>query len=279
MVINKKNILIYVVVLLAFQLGYMASREKFFPLNQWYKKKFEEIKVESPSVFSNTSNREMVKCPDQNDMILIVGFGQSNSANHQGQRYQSNDNSVLNFYNGACYLAKDPMLGATGGAGSIWIPLGNMLAKKTGKKIVFATFGVSGASITSWVDKDLRGFYAKNILSIQAKYKSVDYFLWIQGESDRGMKPFEYGEKLRKLISSTKENFPNSKFLLSATTYCHGKSDPLIRSEQVNMASVMPDVFMLGDTDKYSDFKYRYDDCHLSGQGIQAIVHEFIKYF
>ena len=279
----KKNIIYIVAILISFKLGYEASKAKIFPLSQWYQRNYGEKEVEViplPDVYINTSNNEKVECPNENDAILIVGFGQSNSANHQGQRYESNDNNVLNLYNGNCYLAKDPMLGATENSGSIWIPLASKLAKKTGKKIVLATFGVGGTSVTRWSnDKDLGFFYHQNISSIKTKYKSVNYFLWIQGEQDKGMNPVDYGDNLRKIIQNTKEDFPKSKFMLSATTYCSGNGDAKINLEQKNIAKTIPDVYLMGDTDKYAGHKFRYDDCHLSSIGVEAITSDFIKSF
>jgi len=123
------------------------------------------------------------------------------------------------------------------------------------------------------------GVYQQNISSIKTKYKSADYFVWIQGESDKGMNPSVYGDNLRRIIQNTKEDFPKSKFMLSATTYCSGTGDNQINAEQKNIAKNMPDVYLIGDTDKYTLSKFRYDDCHFSGEGVEAITNEFIKSF
>jgi hypothetical protein len=282
MYFKKKSIYI-VGILISFKLGYEANKAKIFPLPQWYQRNYGENKVEVIPLLvvnNNTSSNEKVECPSESEVILIVGFGQSNSANHQGQRYESNNNNIINLYNENCFLAKDPMLGSTGTSGSIWIPLANKLAKKTGKKIVLATFGVEATSVTRWSnDKDLGYFYHQNISSIKRKYKSVNYFLWIQGEADKGMNPVVYGDKLRKIILNTKEDFPKSKFMLSSTTYCRGTGDTQINAEQKSIAKTMPGVYLMGDTDKYAGHKFRYDDCHLSGVGVEAITTEFIKSF
>jgi hypothetical protein len=174
----------------------------------------------------------------------------------------------------------DPMLGASGHAGSIWIPLANKLANISGKKIILSTFGIGGTSIKRWADhEDLGYFYDQNILSLKQKYNSINFFIWIQGEADIGMSPLAYGEGLRKLINKTKLEFPASKFMLSATTYCGGLDNAQINAEQKNVAKTMADVFLLGDTDKFSELKFRYDNCHLSGVGVEAITLEFIKSF
>lgn len=153
--------------MISFKFGYEAHKAKIFPLSLWYQRNYgekaEEV-IPLPNVYNDIQSKEKVGCPSENDTILIIGFGQSNSANQQGHRHESKKKNILNFYNGNCYLAKDPMLGATGNRGSIWIPLANSLAKKTGKKIVLATFGIGNSSVTHWSnDEDLGRVYQQNI--------------------------------------------------------------------------------------------------------------------
>ena len=59
-----------------------------------------------------------VACPSQDDVtaVLLV-IGQSNAANYQGQRQQSQDDRVVNFSAGHCYRAASPLLGADGDLG------------------------------------------------------------------------------------------------------------------------------------------------------------------
>jgi hypothetical protein len=276
-------ILIFAFFLSAFKLGYEASKANFFPIGKWYKLNYGEKKIESPKapdVFTDTSNRVKIECPKVNDSVIVVAFGQSNSANYAGQRYESKNNSVVNFYNGSCYVAKDPMLGATGNAGSIWIPFGKKLTQKTGKKVVLVTFGVGGTSINRWTDSnDLGGFMDVNLSELKSTYGYVNYFLWVQGESDKGLDSSKYESQLASLIKKTKMYFPSSKFMLSATTYCGGSDDSAINATQKNISNKLPNVFLLGDTDKYTSSIYRYDDCHFSGLGVEAIASEFLHPF
>jgi hypothetical protein len=67
--------------------------------------------------------------------------------------------------------------------------------------------------------------------------------------------------------------------MLSATTYCANNKNTKINAIQKQIANSIPGVFLLGDTDKFSELKYRYDNCHLSESGVNAVVSDFIKSF
>lgn len=281
--LKKYKLILVFIFLSSLKLGYEAGKANFFPISKWYEANYGEKKNELthlPDVFRDTSNKVKTECPNINDSIIVVAFGQSNSANHAGQRFESKNNSVVNFYNGSCYVAKDPMLGATGNAGSIWIPFGQKLTQKSGKKVVLVTFGVGGTSINRWTDsKDLGGFMDLNLSELKSTYGSVNYFLWVQGEADKGIDPSKYEFQLASLIKKTKTYFPGSKFMLSATTYCEGTDDSAINAIQKNISNKFPAVSCLGDTDKYTNSIYRYDDCHFSGLGVEAIASEFLHSF
>ena len=75
--------------------------------------------------YSDTSDRARVACHSENTSIVLLTFGQSISANHGATNYTPHGDVVnFNTNDGQCYLAKDPLLGATsnpsGNSGSIW---------------------------------------------------------------------------------------------------------------------------------------------------------------
>lgn len=109
----------------SFSLGYKARQRD---------EKIENQKNNPETIFSDTAQKEEANCPDNSNAIVMVAFGQSNSANYEGERHESKSDAIVNFYNGKCYKAKDPMLGATGRFGSIWIPLATEISKRTEKK-------------------------------------------------------------------------------------------------------------------------------------------------
>lgn len=218
---------------------------------------------------SDLSGRFEIPCPAEEDAIILVGFGQSNSANAQGQRYESNTNKIINFYNGRCYPAVDPMLGSTGNRGSIWIPVAKKL--QTDKSIVIMAFGVGGTSISEWLDQNkLSLFYQANKNSLKTIYNNPDYIIWIQGESDKNTSPPVYKEQLSIWLNSVMQDFQTATILITGTTYCHGVGNDKIVTIQEEVAKDLNAIY-IGSTDKFNELSDRYDNCHFSAQGVNKV--------
>jgi hypothetical protein len=71
--------------------------------------------------------KKAVICPQQTDhTAVLLLIGQSNAGNHAGQRFGSEHGETLvNFFDGQCYVAASPLLGADGTSGEYWTELGN----------------------------------------------------------------------------------------------------------------------------------------------------------
>lgn len=109
---------------------------------------------------TNFPNKLRVNCPKQTDetAVLLV-IGQSNSANHAEKKYTTkNPTKVFNYYEGKCYVASSPLLGATGEEGEFITPLSDkLIANGTYKKVVIISADYGGSSISRWQkDGDLR---------------------------------------------------------------------------------------------------------------------------
>jgi len=65
---------------------------------------------------ASDDRKKAVACPQQTDRAaVLLLIGQSNAGNHAGQRFRSeHGENVVNFYNGRCYVAASPLLGADG---------------------------------------------------------------------------------------------------------------------------------------------------------------------
>lgn len=229
--------------------------------------------------YDDADSKTAVPCPDAKDALVVVAFGQSNSSNHLQPRMADTTNQVYNFYQGKCYIASDPMLGASGRGGSIWVPMGQKLAAATHKKIVISSFGIGGSTIQRWeYPKDLGGHMARNLAAVRDVYPHIDYFLWIQGESDVDDNAPAYGATLLRLIEVTKKWFPDSQFGISSTSFCADRMNTDITDKQKEIATTTPGVFWLGDTDQFRSAGYRRDNCHFDAKGTEAVVDEFMKH-
>ena len=78
-------------------------------------------------------------------VLVALTFGQSNSANH-GETPHTSGPGVLNFYLSKLYAARDPLLGATGGRGSVWTRFGDLvLAGGRYDAVVIAPIGTGSS--------------------------------------------------------------------------------------------------------------------------------------
>jgi len=233
------------------------------------------------SPYQDLHGKHQVACPKPQDAIVIAAFGQSNGSNWEEVRHEHYGNNVYNYYKGQCYIASDPMLGADGTRGSIWVPFAEKVVASTHKKVVIAPFGIGSTSVAEWADSNskLNQFGQQNMNDIAQTYPNVNAFFWIQGEQDRGSNGDGYEANLKTIIQRTHQQFPKATFFISATTYCAQKNNRIIHDIQTRVATNTPGVKLLGDTDLYTEKMYRYDDCHLSVKGIDAVTSDFAKNF
>ena len=280
MFINYKNFKILLYILLAFCAGYLANNYKLLSFAKSINKIFsEEIKmselikkkkIRGVSVKNDIKGKIEVACPRPESSYVIIGFGQSNSANSAGHRFKTKKN-ILNFFNGKCYKAEDPMLGTTGNAGSVWIPLAERLDIH-GKTIVLATFGVGSSAVSHWLDNNyLLPFYKKNIKKLNSIYPFPNAAVWIQGEADVETPTENFQKELEAWINIVTHDLPKTNIYITGTSYCKGKSNIKILDVQRKIAESYNATYV-GSTDTLSQSIYRYDDCHFSKNGILELA-------
>ncbi|NDG26107.1 MAG: hypothetical protein EB120_02885, partial [Proteobacteria bacterium] len=113
-------------------------------------------------------------CPTQSsDTGVLLAIGQSNSANHADKKVATRfPSQVFNYYDGKCYVASSPLLGATGEEGEFITPLADKLIENgTYKQIVIISSGIGATPISRWqADGDLNQMLLDTLASIK-KYK------------------------------------------------------------------------------------------------------------
>ena len=73
----------------------------------------------------NTSKILLKNFQDNKGFVLLI-LGQSNAANYASKLF-STKNKIYTFYDNEVAQAKDPLKGASGTKGNIWIPFSNEL--------------------------------------------------------------------------------------------------------------------------------------------------------
>ena len=222
-----------------------------------------------------------VPCPAERDPIVIATGGQSNAANtNSGADEREPSPDVLTFHEGACHLAASPMLGATGGRGSLWPALGDALAARTGRPVVFVNGAVGGTEFTDWLDPR-SGYLAAledRIAGAAAAGMAPDLLLWHQGETDAAVSSGaeESEAKLTALTAALLEAAPGATVYLFRASRCRrgeegGEPVPFLTEAQTHVAEADPRIVAGMDTDALGD-DFRWDGCHFNSAGREAIV-------
>ena len=232
----------------------------------------------------HSSGHTEVNCPEQNERVgVLVAFGQSNSANHAEYKFSSDElNGVFNYFNGSCYLAQSPLLGATGGDGE-WITLTSKKLIEEGvyDKVIVVSSGMGGTSIARWSDEnDLHNMLMDVLENLSNDYRVTD-MIWHQGESDRIYTHTEvYETYFMSMIDSIRDAGINAPIFMSVASICGEEGSWAYPNRVSNAQTRLVDVdgVELGvNTDELVPIQLRYDNCHFAKAGQEVAASELAQ--
>ena len=222
-------------------------------------------------------NKVQVSCPTQTeDMAVLLAIGQSNSANYAEKKFTTEyPKQVLNYFEGKCYIASSPLLGANNEEGEFSTPLADNLIKSgTYKSVVIISSGIGATSISRWQKNgDLNDMLLGALETLNNTYKITEV-IWHQGESDfaNGMSTNNYVDSFHSLMGTLENANVKARTFLAVATKCGNNhmwtADNSIATAQkllVDNKSMFLGVnadAMLGEEDRREE-----DNCHLSESG------------
>jgi len=217
-------------------------------------------------------------CP-ANALVVVTG-GQSNAANAISTPLDA-DPAVpaFMFFAGKCYRLRDPLLGTTGGRGSVWSRLAPLLAAKTGRPVVFVNGAIGGSQYGDWLDPEspYMGWLRDRVAEAAKVVGPADIVLWHQGETDAWFRPTQAEiqpqiEKVTGIVLTSFALKPAAKLVLYRATLCTGErrkvSTPSVIAAQTAVAAGNPRIVAGPNTDQFGR-RFRHDDCHLNDSGAQ----------
>lgn len=216
-----------------------------------------------------------IPCPGQTDRTMVAFvFGQSNAANALGRRYTGNPN-VINFFDGKCFEASDPLLGNGYRAGSQWVLTANLIAERH-DNVIIVPAAVGNTKIHEWLSGPVAEMVQQRLATL-GPYE-VTHFLWHQGESDAETPSESYAAALRSLIAGVRARFPKARFYVSIASHCYsGKRSESVRRAQMSVVDPGQHIYQGPDTDMFTAIEDRMDDCHFSGPGQEKIAAEWSR--
>jgi len=224
--------------------------------------------------YLNITKRDRLKCSsilNKNTAILIVS-GQSNAANFGEDSYIP-QNKVYEYNHGFCFLAQDPLVGANGGFGSVWIRLADKLIEKgIYENVIISAAAVGGSSVKSWAMGGQNfPLLFKSLADLKSKGIKPTHFLWHQGETDgaKGTSKEDYKAYFGNMYNSLKKNgFKGSAFIAIASR-CNSLPFKEIQDAQKELAKENKDIELGPNTDLIYGKLDRYDNCHFSATGLE----------
>ena len=219
-------------------------------------------------------------CPMPSPSVAtVLIMGQSNAGNHaRGLQESSADDSVLNWFEGKCYLAASPLLGASGHLQQPWVPMARLMLKAgRWRQIVLAPIAVAGPPIVRWTPLgDLHPILLRDAARLQSQL-GVRAVLWVQGEADYGQSTSAdaYASMLRDVVATLRQAGIGAPVYVYTATRCidaarWSRDNPLAR---VQRAVDLPGAHVGVDLDGLLVAEDRYDGCHLSESGIRKVAH------
>ena len=286
------------IVTLSFGYGLCVVLFKWFPFELLKNAKIQntidkyEIKSTNDSRYHFTSvltfpkipifdaTQQKVSCPKQTSTLgVILTVGQSNSANSGEYRYSPSElPNVINWYDGKCFEAQSPLLGASGINGE-WTSktAQNLVDNGIYQQVIVISLGIGASPIEYWEEE---GIFNQRLIE-QLKVLSADYIItdiiWHQGETDYGLgiEQAQYFASFRSLKGTIDSQGIDAPLFISRASFCNGSNYPNnITRAQNQLANELNGVFLGVNTDKIVSSSMRFDDCHFNKQGQEATAQE-----
>lgn len=275
---------------LAYGLGAYSHPRGWWPLSwlrqaqHWLQQKQSDAyAVDRFGRFADVSKKVQVQCPVQNaDTVVVLVAGQSNAANHGEHLTKSRHaNRVLNHWNGRCYQASSPLLGATGIEGEYITALADeLIDSQQVSTVLIQSVAVTGTPIARWeAGGDLNRELLSNLKDLSAMYAVTDV-IWHQGESDYAnlTSADNYQRSFHSLRQSLVQAGVFAPIWLVGASKCGfdpqwHSANPVAQAH--SLLGQSPDNVRLAiSTDAVFEAKdRRADGCHLSQSGQQKLAH------
>ena len=249
------------------------------------------------STYDVTADRSQVPCLGERARSLVmVPFGQSNAASHGESAYKPAGDVVnFNWTDRHCYLAEDPLLGASGdsGRGSIWTRLADKLQRNgLFERIVIAPIAVDGSHVAEWVPEGkLWPRLPAVVQGLRANGLEPDMFLWVQGEADASVTadPDAYKRDFLAMAAGIREIVGSrAPIFIAVATLCYGQDtgpvlehvepetraakwmgQEAIQQAQRQLVDPARGLYPGPDLD-FIGTPARWDGCHLSTYGLDV---------
>lgn len=226
--------------------------------------------------YSDVSNKIEVDCKSINrdKTMVILAYGQGNAANGGEEKYTPK-HDIYNVFDGKCYKADDPLLGATDNKGSVWGRLADKIIENgMCENVIIKSIGVGGSPIICWTVNGtgigykgrLYGSYHSRILEANEELNllgfPITHILWHQGESDtiNGTTTTEYKERFLDMLSSMRQNGIKAPIYIALSSRYGRQTSREVIDAQKQLSEENDDIFEGPNTDIIDRLEERTED-------------------
>jgi hypothetical protein len=228
------------------------------------------------------TSKTTIECPAQNDRTGVLLFiGQSNSANHGANMVKTiYPQKVANYFEGKCYVAQSPLLGASGQNGEYATLIADKLIQNgTYDNVIIVSSGIGGSWITLWAED---GHFNNMLLSVIDGFSAdlnITDVIWHQGESDADFFTHTkiYVDMFLSLMKTLSDRGVNAPYYMSIASLCKNPDVTYpnkVTKAQAKLIEDHDNIFLGVNTDELVTGEYRFDGCHFNekGQEVTAVA-------
>ena len=215
---------------------------------------------------------------------VILGLGQSNIANESeaSARYEpKGDVYNFNFFDGQCYVAKDPLLGASIDRSNVLTRLGELLVERRSySRVLLVPIAHGGTYASEWSPGG-RMFprLQWTLERLRERRIKITHILWQQGEAEAAATNPSAEEWMRHfaaMVSALRAAGADAPIYVAQSTICCNDANETIRSAQRKVVDPAAGIFPGPDTDLVGRDE-RYDGCHFSEAGLRHAAELWYK--
>ncbi len=222
------------------------------------------------------AEKEEAPCPRQDARTAVVlAIGQSNVGNFGAARFATAHGArVVNYFEGACWIARSPLYGADHTFGEPLTPLADRLIDiGAADRVVLIVAAIGGRPIADFARGPMRPMLAATIAALAPRYEPTA-IIWHQGETDLALATpaQDYSRDFDAIVAQLRAPWPKTPILVSVTTKClpmvpGWRADNAVAQAQRDLVDPARRIFAGVDTDALLADSDRSDACHMSKSG------------
>jgi hypothetical protein len=224
------------------------------------------------------AGRARASCRTGSRTAVLLILGQSNAANSINATITPSP-GALNFsiYDGNCYVAEDPLLGASNGGGNFATRLASkMVDGGLYDAVVLAPIAVGSTYVEDWAaDGRLNQRIVIAAKRLRAANLAVTHVLWHQGEGNRLDPAPYYREHFRTVVATLRHHGVAAPIYVAQASICSSPRGDGVRAAQRGLVDIAQGIYAGPDTDQISA-DMRYDGCHFDARGADVLANMWL---